>query len=101
MHGKKAKRLYLAGASVWVQYHYHQKPDLYDFVAYDNLGNYFFRRRSDQVVIGKTMFQITTYPGFRPFVIVTDYLDSSRLITSNDPGRYVPPFTTPGGPGAA
>ncbi len=91
--GKKANRLYLVGAHVWAEYRLGQRPNLYDFVAYDNMGNYFFRRRSDKALLGKTMHQLSNYPGFRPFVINSDYLDSSRLITSDEPGRYVPPFT--------
>lgn len=101
MSSKNEKRLYLVGCHVWAEYRVGCRPSLYDFVAYDNLGNYFFRRRKDKLVIGKTMYQLTNFPGFKPFVINTDYLDMSKLITSSDPGRYVPPFTTPGGPGAA
>jgi hypothetical protein len=89
--GRNKKALWLLGARVWVEYRIGHKPELYDFIGFDNFGVYYFQRKRDSVVVGKTMYHLTQYPGFRPFLINFEYFDPNRLVM--DESRETPTFT--------
>jgi hypothetical protein len=95
-HGRSD--LWLLGSRVWAEYRLGHKPELYDFMGYDH-SVYYFRRRRDGIMIGKTIYQLTNYPGFRPFLINLNYFDPAKLITSQPTSDGAP--SPDGGPNAA
>lgn len=78
MNGENKTQWFL-GARVWAEYRIGHKPELYDFMGAE-YGIFYFRRRKDGAQIGKTIHQITNYPGFRPFLINCEYFDPLQLV---------------------
>lgn len=76
----KNERLYLLGAAVWASYIEGRKPVLYDFKGCDGVI-YVFCERKTNILIGKTIHQLTNYPGFRPFCINMKMFDPTKLVT--------------------
>jgi hypothetical protein len=73
--------LWLLGSRVWAEYRLGHKPQLYDFVGNDPSGVFYFRRKTDGLMIGKTLYQLTNYSGFRPFLINMNYFDPHNIVT--------------------
>ncbi len=76
----KNKPLWLLGARIWAEYRIGMKPELWEFLSVDGYGIFYFQNRKTKVVMGKTIYQLSGYPGFKPFLINLDYLDPNKLI---------------------